>query len=259
MGPLLIVVFLAIFATIQPAFVDFPSLALTVGGSLAVVMFSYSPAQLREVVRLNRTLLLERSVGVREFADELSRLTQLYRIEGLRGLERVERTLSDSFLAQAVGMLIDLQREANISDTLARDLSDAASWHELSGQVLLLMHRIFPAFGLIGTLVGMVLLLRDLYTQDVQSLPAALSLAVLTTLYGAVFANVLIAPLAARVNAAAAAKELRMQMTIRWALALARNEAGASAKPKATGPRRAAAMPQLSDRREWQLIPASSH
>jgi chemotaxis protein MotA len=121
------------------------------------------------------------------------------------------------------------------------------------------LHRIFPAFGLIGTLVGMVLLLRDLYTQDVQSLPAALSLAVLTTLYGAVFANVVIAPLAARVNAAAAAKELRMQMTIRWVLALARNEAGASAKAKAIGPRRVGALPQLSDRREWQLIPASSH
>jgi chemotaxis protein MotA len=211
-------------AVIRPEFVHLPALLLTLGGSLAVVVFSYSPRQLREFVRVSCALLGETPVGSREFAGELTRLGQLYRAEGLRGLELAEQGLQDAFLRRAAAMLVDLQKEEEIAATLEGALSDAVCHHQVSNQILLTFSRTLPAFGLIGTLVGMVLLLSDLYTQDVQSLPAALSLAVLTTLYGAVFANVLIAPLAARLNAAATEKELRMQLTIDWAMALVRNQ-----------------------------------
>ena len=107
-------------------------------------------------------------------------------------------------------------------------MADAFSRHELSRQILLTLSKLLPAFGLIGTLVGMVLLLRDLYTQDVQSLPAALSLAVLTTLYGAVFANVVVAPLAARLHATATEREMRMGLTFDWVMMLVRGDVAAA-------------------------------
>ena len=121
-------------------------------------------------------------------------------------------------------MLVDLQKEEKIYATLEGELADAFSRHELSRQILLTLSKLLPAFGLIGTLVGMVLLLRDLYTQDVQSLPAALSLAVLTTLYGAVCANVVIAPLAARLHATATEREIRMGLTVDWVMMLIRGD-----------------------------------
>jgi chemotaxis protein MotA len=259
LAPSLIIGSLTVLGLFQPDFFDFPSLALTLGGSIVVVMFSYSPAQLREIVASTRALLTESPVDPSDFVDELARLAQLYRAEGLRGLERVERSLTDGFLSRGVGMLIDLQKEQAISDALRRDFSDALRRHELARQMFLLLNRIFPAFGLIGTLIGMVLLLRNLYTHDVQSLPAALSLAVLTTLYGAVFANVFVAPVGARLNAAAAVKEARMQATIGWVLSLARNEMVLS---ELQNPKRHRYLPRrllISDTREWALLPASSH
>ena len=75
--------------------------------------------------------------------------------------------------------------------------------HEIHRQMLLAMGELLPSFGLIGTLIGMVLLLGNLSTQDSQTLPAALGLAVLTTLYGAVSANVIVAPILARLQSAA--------------------------------------------------------
>jgi chemotaxis protein MotA len=153
-------------------------------------------------------------------------------------------------------MLVDLHKEENISATLKRDVSDTVCLHEVSNQILLSLSRTLPALGLIGTLVGMVLLLRDLYTQDVQTLPAALSLAVLTTLYGAVLANVLVAPLAARLNAAATEKELRMQLTIDWAMALVRNETAAAVM---RNPRKTHPSPDTTrsfNERGWVLLPA---
>ena len=228
-APALVVIVIIAVAVVRPEFLDLPSLLLTLGGSTAVILFTYTPRQLREFVGVSRTLLGESVMDSREFAGELARLAQLYRAEGLRGLELAERRLQDTFLRRAAGMLVDLQKEENISVTLEAELSDAVCRHRVANQILLTFSKTLPAFGLIGTLVGMVLLLRDLYTHDVQSLPAALSLAVLTTLYGAVFANVLVAPFAARLSAAASEKELRMQLTVDWAMGLVRNEAAATA------------------------------
>jgi chemotaxis protein MotA len=257
MAPVLtLVVFLAL-SILRPEFLDVPSLLLTLGGSMAVILFSYSPRQLREVLEVSRAVLSEKPRIPREYADELSRLTQLYRAEGLRGLESAERRLDDFFLRRATGMLVDLQREEKICATLERDLSDAVCRHEIADQVLLTLSKTLPAFGLIGTLVGMVLLLRDLYTQDLETLPAALSLAVLTTLYGAVFANVMVAPFAVRLHAATTEKEIRMQLTIDWAMSLVRSEAAAAIRLNTHRPYALAEKGRSSRENDWVLFSAS--
>jgi chemotaxis protein MotA len=171
-------------------------------------------------------------------------------------LENAERRLADPFLRRAVGMLVDLQKEEKIYAALDRDLADAFNRHEVSRQILLTLGRLLPAFGLIGTLVGMVQLLRNLYSQDVQSLPAALSLAVTATLYGAVLANVMVAPVAARLHAAATEKELRMGMTIEWVMALLRGDTAAGAAHDASSPRPPAESVRSSGDRGWaSLLP----
>ena len=237
MAPGLVLIAFAAVSIVRPEFLHLPSLLLTLGGSTAVILFSYSPRQLRDLFQLSRGLLAERPMTPREYADELSRLTGLYRAKGLRGLENTERRLADPFLRRAVGMLVDLQKEETIYTTLERELADAFSRHELSRQILLTLSKLLPAFGLIGTLVGMVLLLRDLYTQDVQSLPAALSLAVLTTLYGAVCANVVVSPLAARLHATATEREMRMGLTFDWVMMLVRGDVVAAVAQGVGGPR----------------------
>lgn len=257
MAPALVVGVVALVSIVRPEFLDLPSLLLTLGGSMAVILFSYSPRQLRELVHVSRGLLAEKAMVPREYADELSRLTQLYRAEGLRGLEHAERRLDDPFLRRAAGMLVDLQKEEKIFATLERDRSDAVCRHEVSNHILLTLSKTLPAFGLIGTLVGMVLLLRDLYTQDIQSLPAALSLAVLTTLYGAVFANVVVAPFAARLHAAATEKEIRMQLTIDWAMSLVRSEAAAAVMLNRRRPYPSPEIARSFKDRDWVLLSAS--
>jgi chemotaxis protein MotA len=257
MAPALVLIVFAGVSIARPEFLNLPSLALTVGGSAAVIFFSYSPRQLRELVQVSRSTLGEPPIVPREYAGELSHLTELYRIEGLRGLEHAERRLEDPFLRRAAGMLIDLQKEEKMFATLERDLSDAVCRHEVSNQILLSLSKTLPAFGLIGTLVGMVILLGDLYTQDVQSLPAALSLAVLTTLYGAVLANVVVAPFAARLHVATTEKEIRMQLTFDWAMSLARGEVVSVLKSKPHKPYPSPEIARSFRDEDWVLLSAS--
>jgi chemotaxis protein MotA len=251
MAPALVLIVFAAACMVRSEFLHLPSLFLTLGGSMAVILFTYSPRQLRELFQVSRGLLSEKPMVLQKYADELSRLTRLYRTEGVRGLELAERRLADPFLRRAVGMLVDLQKEEKIYGTLERDMAEALRSNELARQILLTLSKLLPAFGLIGTLVGMVLLLRNLYTQDVQSLPAALSLAVLTTLYGAVLANVVVAPLAARLHAAAAEKEMRMGLTFDWAMMLIRGDAAAPVTHKSGSLRPSGEISHFVRDRSW--------
>ena len=222
-------------ALVWPEFFDLSSLLLTLGGSLFVTWISYSNEQLRGLLLDIGALFTEAQSQVRAHADELARLSRLYRLEGVRGLENQERNLADSFLKRCVGMLVDLQKEETIHARLERELANLSERHDSSRQILLTLGKLLPAFGLIGTLIGMVLLLRNFTGQDGQGLTNALSLAVLTTLYGALLGNAVVAPMAARLHALAAEKEIKMSLTADWVLTIARGESAAALASKAGG------------------------
>jgi chemotaxis protein MotA len=214
-------------AVIWPEFVDIPSLLLTLGGAIAVTYFSYPKRQLSELLRAVKALFVESPPSIEDQINEISRLTRLYRIQGLKGLESQERLLLDPFLKRGVGLLVDLHRADRIQATLQNEIARVVSQQETSRQILMTLGRLLPSFGLIGTLIGMVLLLKNLSGQDTQALPSALGLAVLTTLYGAVFANVIVAPLAARLYAISVEKEMQMRLIADWVMMICRGEATA--------------------------------
>ena len=219
----LIALLAAVFA--RPEFFDLPSALLIVGGSALVTCFSYTRDQLSELLFAIRAMITVRQRPAQDHIQELARLTRLYRLEGIRGLESQETHLADPFVRRAVTLIVDLHRTDVIQTILQRELATIISRDEVSRQILLFIAKILPSFGLIGTLSGLVLLLRDVSTNRIGSLPAALSLAVLTTLYGAVLANVVVAPLSARLHARAVENETKMRLTLQWAFMLFRGDA----------------------------------
>jgi chemotaxis protein MotA len=254
--PIAVLFAAALGAIVRPEFFDVPSLLLTLGGALAVTCFSYSPTHLRDLTRAIEALFSRRPESLKEHLEQLLRLTHLFRLKGLRGLEGQERHLTDPFLRQGVGMLIDLQRKEIIQTRLERELAEVLSCQEISRQILITLGKLLPSFGLIGTLTGLVLLLKNVSDQNVSALPAALSLAVLTTLYGAVLANVVVAPLAARLHAAAVENEAKMRLTFDWIMAVLSGETAAKTSIRLTElsrvaerlPRRARSWPKLASK-----------
>jgi chemotaxis protein MotA len=215
---------LAVSAELWPDFLNIPSLLLTLGGSIAVILFSYSRRQLCDLASAVHALITEPRLHVHEHIEQLSRLTRVYQADGLRGLENEEERLHDPFLKRGVAMVVDLQKSEKINAVLGDELASVLAQHEISRQILLTLGKLLPAFGLIGTLIGMVMLLKEISGSDPKLLPQALSLAVLTTLYGAVLANVCVAPLAARLHVVAVETETRMRLTLQWLAMLLRTE-----------------------------------
>jgi len=104
--------------------------------------------------------------------------------------------------------------------------------YEAAMQILLIVGKLLPAFGFIGTLIGLVLLLRQVSHLEPQALPAAFSLAVLTTLYGALLANVVILPLAAKLQSFEQERETTLRITLEGVVLLVRRESEESVERK---------------------------
>ena len=224
-GALLLAVFF------KPEFFDPFSFSFTIGGALAVTSFSYSRQQLRGLWAAVRDLFSEAHESLEKHLAELNRLAGLFRLKGLRGLENQERHIADPYLRHAVGLLVDLHNEETIRARMEHRFTACVATHEINRQILATLGKLLPSFGLIGTLIGMVMLLSGISGRDPSSLPAALGLAVLTTLYGAVAANVLVAPLLARLQSVAIQQEIKMRLTGEWVLLLLRGEAGVIGDP----------------------------
>jgi chemotaxis protein MotA len=209
------------------SFIDLPSLAITLGGTLAATCFSYSWETLRGLSPVIHTVLTSESGSSEKHVALLSQLAHLNHIGGLRALESREADLQDTMLQRAVSLIVDMRREDEVRATVEHEFFLVVNRYEAARQVLLTMGKLFPSFGMVGTLIGLVLLLRQAANPDPQALAPALAVAVLTTLYGALFANALVLPLAAKLQSFIQDRELIMRLTVEGVSLIARHEAPA--------------------------------
>jgi chemotaxis protein MotA len=216
-------------------FFDLSSLLITVGGTLAVTFLTFSWSRIRDAAALVWNLWTEKSQSREKLVEELKRLTRLYRLKGSRGLEGQEENIADPFLRRGVGMLIDLEGEENIREQLEGAACAFAARYEAAQQIFLTMGKLFPSFGLIGTLIGLVLLLRQMDGSDPAALTSSFALAIMTTLYGALIANVVALPLAAKLHSVEQERKAVMRAVLDWVVSLARGAAPTAVERKLNG------------------------
>ena len=207
-----------------PEFINVPSLLITVGGTIAVTVLTFSWARIRELGKTLHDLLTSRQPTPEARIADIKRLTHLYNVGGIRGLENQETAIDDPFLKLGVRMVVDLRKEREIQNSLEQELLTFFRRSEAAMQILVTVGKLLPAFGLIGTLIGLVLLMRQIPTLEAHALPSAFSLAVLTTLYGALLANVLVLPLAAKLQSFEQEREAIMRLSLEGVVLLARGE-----------------------------------
>ena len=204
-------------------FLDPLSLLITVGGALGVTRMTFSRARLVNAWR-HVLAALEEDRAADELITALKRLARVHRTGGTPALDRAAAAESDPALRRAIALALECQDTDELGEVLLAEARRAAAEGEASRHVLLTLGKLFPAFGLIGTLIGLVLLLRHLASPSLSTVGPGLGIAVLTTLYGAVFGNVVILPLATKLHGHLARQALRTQMLIEGVLLVHRQE-----------------------------------
>jgi len=144
--------------------------------------------------------------------------TRIAKKEGLIALEK--ETPSDEFSAKALRYLSDGYDEGLIEDMLNKDIRLMLQRHELGQNVFKGMGDTAPAFGMIGTLIGLVQMLANM--SDPASIGPSMAVALLTTLYGAIIANLICLPLADKLTLRSDQEQISKNIIVEAAIAINR-------------------------------------
>ncbi len=179
-------------------FVNVPSLAIVFGGTIAATVLRF---QLQTVassfIMGAKNAFTSRKTNPRELIDEIARLADIIRKNGPLGLEGVP--VEDEFLAKGVQYVADGYEGSFIEESLERERDLMLERLEEGKRFFKAMGDSAPAFGMIGTLVGLVQMLSTM--DDPSTIGPSMAVALLTTLYGALIANMICLPIAEKLDA----------------------------------------------------------
>ena len=205
------------------AFIDTPSIMIVVGGTFAVTMISFT---IREMARAFKAVMLIvfRSPGdAGDAGSELLELAEHARKEGVLALQKVLSQFEGvPFLHRAMQLVTDGTPGDEVDRIMRKELQSMRSRHSQSAGVLRRAAEVSPAMGLIGTLVGLVQMLGGL--DDPATIGPAMAVALLTTFYGAVLANMVFSPLATKLERNSAAETLLNEVYVTAAASIGRQE-----------------------------------
>ncbi len=225
---------------------DPTALLITIGGGIGVTAMTFSRARILEAWAFVQEALAP-AEDPEVLVGTLKRLARVHRVEGTLALERAGLREDDPFLRTAIELATDGRDEEALQAALLGEVRRQTAHGENARHVVLLLGKLFPAFGLIGTLLGLAHLLHRLGTAtSLAAIGPGLGIAVTTTLYGAVLANVVVLPLATKLHAHLEQRRSTMQMIIDGTLMIHRKDyptrieqmlRGAFALPTTSSPR----------------------
>lgn len=181
-------------------FIDPASVLIVIGGTFAVMVACY-PKQVRSMFKHFQIMLGAKTFNPEKYIDELVELAQIARKNGLLALEERANAQPDPFFKQAIMLIVDATDPDRVRSILTNDIEQTSARHQ---EVVAMYERgsnAAPAFGMIGTLIGLVKMLYALNDADMSNLGPNMGVALITTFYGSLLAHVVFNPIAANLTA----------------------------------------------------------
>lgn len=201
------------------SYIDVPSLVIVIGGGIAATVISYSLPQVTSIVSIASKAFVNKNTSTQEIIEKFLEMSNVSKKEGLLALEKYLASEEDQFLKKAVSMVIDGTPKENIRETLTNEVDYLRLRHSQSQGIFETFAAQFPAWGMIGTLIGLVALLKNL--DDPSAIGPSMAVAILTTLYGSLLANFVCNPIAKKLEIKSAEETTRQELIIEGAMCLA--------------------------------------
>ncbi len=213
----IIVGFILIIGSIQIGggltfFINIPSLMLVVGGTIAATLITFPIGRVLGVMTVVKNAFLTKDLDPNQTIENLVGFAEKARREGILSLESAIEEANDDFLKSGIRLAVDGVEPELIKDILDTELAFIEDRHKMGQAIFNSMGAYAPAFGMIGTLIGLVQMLQSM--EDPSSIGPAMAVALLTTLYGAVMANLMFLPIAGKLKNRTAEELLIKEITI---------------------------------------------
>lgn len=193
-----------------PAFVDIPSLFIVLGGTIATTLIRFPLATVIGVTKVVKNAFFDKLPRPESAVKRIIELAELARRESVLALDNVQ--IDDPFLKKGIQLAVDGTDPPLIKTILHTELLTLQDRHKVGQNILAGMGESAPAFGMIGTLVGLVQMLLNM--DDPSALGPNMAIALITTLYGAIIANVVCIPLADKLRLRSETEKVLKEITV---------------------------------------------
>jgi chemotaxis protein MotA len=204
------------------ALIDYPSILIVVGGALASVLVCFPLRALFGMRQLVKTVFFNKPENLTGVIDELVSLAETARRDGLLALELRMDGISHPFITLGVQLAVDGTRPEVLEEILRIKIDALAARHRTGKNIVDQLAKFGPAYGLIGTLLGLIFMLGRL--NDPETLGPGMAVALVTTLYGAVMANMVMLPFSEKLAHLNREELTAMELILRGILAIQSGE-----------------------------------
>ena len=178
---------------IMNTFVDRASLAMVLGGATFVTLLSCRLDRFLAFAKITKNAFFNKGRKPADLVRQIVQLADVARREGILSLQNTIAEIPDPFLANGLQMVVDGTDADTIRQVLDMELDAIDQRHTEGKGVPEVMGKYAPAFGMIGTLIGLVIMLKNM--DDPTKIGPGMAIALLTTMYGAIVANVFCLPI----------------------------------------------------------------
>ncbi|MCM1495352.1 MAG: motility protein A [Bacteroides sp.] len=179
-----------------PSFIDVPSMLITFGGTFMCVMASNTLKDFISGIKSFLLILKVPKVDVASIIRQIIDLSNIARKEGLLALEESANSLEDDFMKKGILLIVDGTDPELVRNILETELMNIDARHKKLIAFWKNVGAMGPAWGMIGTLIGLINMLRDL--SDPDTIGPNMAVALITTLYGSMLANWVSSPVATK-------------------------------------------------------------
>lgn len=179
-------------------FINVNSALIVLGGTVATAFIAFPSKKITLMMPVVYNAFKPGVYEPEDYVDDIMKLASKYRSGGMKQLENEESKVDNRYLRNGIAMIVDGYNAKEINELMERELNSMLDRHNSGQKVLRFMSVQAPVFGMAGTLIGLVQML--MHIDDPSTIGPALATALITTFYGLLLANLILTPLAAKLN-----------------------------------------------------------
>jgi len=199
-------------------FADGGSVAIVLGGALAAALISFPLGNLLGVMRVVKNAFFAKPRSPGTLIKDLVSYAEIARRDGILSLENVIADVKDPFIVSGIQMAVDGTDPDLIEQIMTGELESVAARHSAGQALFENVGKYAPAFGMIGTLIGLVVMLQNM--DDPAKIGPGMAVALLTTLYGALVANLIALPIADKLSVRSSEELMLKEIVIKGVMAI---------------------------------------
>ncbi len=203
-------------------FIDIKSFLIVAGGTLGATLVNYPLSMVLGVIGVIKnaffTSLAQPGAIIEQFMDYANRA----RREGILSLEPILKELDDAYLKKGLQLTVDGLEPQAIQEIMETEIQYREERHEVGAEILATLGAFAPAMGMIGTVIGLIMMLQTM--EDPSTIGPSMAVALITTFYGALMANLLFIPLSGKLKRRSKEEILLMEMILEGILSISKGE-----------------------------------